>query len=51
MRNKIIEYIKQLEKKYEDYMAEYDEGLDAYYWETADSIRATINDLKDILKD
>lgn len=57
MKEKIIEYIKQLEKRYGDYenlcyrlltidTCEYD-----YYKGKADSIRATINDLNDILED
>lgn len=57
MREKIIEYIKQLEKSYE-----HNENLSYhpinvntcmfnYYQGWADSIRATINDLNDLLND
>lgn len=49
MRNKIIEYIEQLEKSYENYMVEYYKTSDRYYAGMADSVRATINDLDDLL--
>jgi len=56
MREKIIEYIKQLEKVYGVYMGEYYKSLsknqdpDYYNQGKADSVKATINDLNDILK-
>lgn len=57
MKEKIIEYIKQLEKRYEYYenrayeLLSIDTCLYDYYKGKADSIRATINDLNDLLKD
>jgi len=55
MINKIIEYIEQLEVSYKRYInAYYRSGyevqdLDKYYLGLADCVRATINDLNDIL--
>ena len=57
MKEKIIEYIKQLEKRfgyYENRAYEHlsiDNCMYDYYKGKADSIRATINDLNDILAD
>ena len=55
MKNKIVEYIKQLEKSYEHneelryHPLNANTGMSYYYQGKADSIRATINDLNDIL--
>lgn len=55
MRNKIIEYIKQLEESYEHneelryHPINANTCMSNYYQGKADSIRATINDLNDIL--
>jgi len=55
MKIKILEYIEQLEKSYNFYMGEYYKSLskiqnpDYYNQGKADSVRATINDLNDIL--
>ncbi len=57
MKEKIIEYIKQLEKRYGYYenrayeVLSIDACMYDYYKGKADSIRATINDLNDILVD
>lgn len=57
MKEKIIEYIKQLEKRYVYYenrafeLLSIDNCMYDYYKGKADSIRATINDLNDILAD
>lgn len=56
MREKIKEYIKQLEKSYEKneqlryHPINVNTCMNDYYQGRADSIRATINDLNDILK-
>ncbi len=55
MKDKIIEYIKQLEKRFGYYenrayeLLSIDTCMYDYYKGKADSIRATINDLNDIL--
>ena len=57
MKEKIIEYIKQLEKRFGYYenrayeLLSIDNCMYGYYKGKADSIRATINDLNDILAD
>lgn len=57
MKDKIIEYIEQLEKRFGYYekrsyeLLSIDICLYNYYKGKADSIRATINDLNDILAD
>lgn len=57
MKEKIIEYIKQLDKCYGHYenlayrFLSIDNCMYDYYKGIADSIRATINDLEDILLD
>lgn len=56
MKEKILEYIKQLEKSYEHYENLKHQPLNFstcmfdYYQGRLDSIRATINDLNDILE-